>query len=159
MGIPATSIRGTPGGTRLKDGFAVLIAFSTNLTVEFFELTAQPPGWDGGDEIDITTQHNTVLRQTVPRSLRSQTEMSSTVAYDPKVLDAIEALINVSQAITLNFADSSTWDFFGFLKTFEPQSSEEGSMPEANITIMPTATDPTDDTEVPINYKTSAGTD
>jgi len=159
MAVPATSIRGTPAGTRLKDGYQVLIAFSANLTVAFFEMTTQPLGLDNGDEIDITTQHNIALRQSAARSLRTQREMSSVVAYDPLVIDEIIALIGVEQAITLNFANSDTWDFFGYLKTFDPQSMEEGSMPEANISIMPIGRDPADDTEAPINYKTSVGTD
>jgi len=159
MGVPAISVRGTPGGTRLHDGYQVLIAFASNLTIEFFELTTQPPGLDGGDEIDITTQHNTGLRQSAARALRTQTEMSSVVAYDPNVIDSIIALINVEGAITLNFANSDTWAFFGFLKSFDPQSMEEGSMPEANISIMPIGRDPADDTEAAINYVTSTGTD
>ena len=47
----------------------------------------------------------------------------------------------------ITFADGSTLAFYGYLKNFEPQDSEEGSDPEANITIQPTNWDNANSTE------------
>lgn len=159
MGTPANTDRTTPAGTKLDDGFSTKIAFAADPDVSFWEKTVQPPGIDGGDPIDTTTMHNTAWRTMAARALKTLTESSLTVAYDPVVYDQIIALVNVEGAITVHFPNGDTLDFFGFLQTFEPDSNEEGSQPEATITIVPTNVDPSDGAEAAPNYITSAGTD
>ena len=141
MAVPSTIARILPPGIHLDDGFSTLIAFEDDTNIDFWEKTVQPPGFDGGDEIDITTMHNITYRTFAPRSLVTLTEMSTTVAYDPDAWNQILSIINVVMSITVTFPDASTMDFFGFLKTFEPQDMEEGAQPEANITVQPTNRD------------------
>ena len=68
--------------------------------------------------------------------MKELTDASITVAYDPKVYDQIIALINVEGEITVHFPDTSTLDFWGYLKSFTPGENQEGEQPEAEIEIV-----------------------
>ncbi len=142
MTAPAHQNRLTPAGKLLKDGYQTLIAMSLDADVSFWEKTVQPPGLDGGDEIDITTMHNTTLRTRAPRSLATMTNMEITAAYDPRLFEQILAVLNLEQTITVIFPNGDKLSFYGFLKNFEPQEVSEGEQPEANLTIVPTNRDP-----------------
>lgn len=159
MGVPAFTTRVTPVGIKLGDGHSTKIAFAADPDVSFWEKQVQPPGMDGGDAIDTTTMYNVLVRTSSSRALITMTEMSCTAAYDPRVYDQILALINVEGAVTVLFPDGSMVAFFGYLKNFEPQQHQEGAQPEANITVVPTNTDPSDGSEAVPNYKTASGTD
>lgn len=140
---PTTTVRQTPAGIRLTDGFSTKIAFAADPDVSFWEKDVKPPGIDGGDAIQTSTMHNVKWRTMASRALRTLTECTTTVAYDPNVYNNITALINVEGAITVHFPDGSTLDFYGFLQKFEAAALKEGEMPEATVTITPTNTDPT----------------
>lgn len=159
MGVPATTPRTAPVGLKLDDGFSTLIAFEADPDVSFWEKTVKPPGVDGGDAIDTTTMHNTDYRTMAARALKTLTESSSTVAYDPRVYDQIMDLINVEGSITIHFPDNSSLSFFGYLRTFETNDLSEGEQPEATITITCTNVDPSDGSEAGPNYISPAGTD
>lgn len=159
MANPTTTARTTPAGLALTDGFSTKIAFAADPDVEFWEKTVKPPGFDGGDAIDQTTMHNTLYRVFLSRSLITLTEITLTAAYDPKVLDSIAALMNVITDITIHFPNSDTWDIYGWLRMFDPQSHEEGTQPECQITIQPSNWDPDANVEAGPNYISAAGTD
>lgn len=147
---PVATARGSrvPTGIKLDDGYQTLIAFTANQTVEFWEKTVQPPGLEGGDPIDTTTMHNTEWRTFASRVLKTMTNATATVAYDPNAFEVVRTdLLNVEGVVTLHFPDTSTLAFYGYLQTFEPQDTEEGSQPEANITVVCTNNDPTDGSE------------
>lgn len=152
-------VRLAPVGRKLKDGFKVLMAFEADPDISFWEKTIKPPGVDGGDAIDQTTQHNEELRTMAARALKTLTEASLTVAYDPRVYNQILALCNVEGLITCKFADNSTLDFYGYLRTFEPGDMSEGNQPEATINITCTNVNPATGAETPPNYISGAGTD
>src|SRR5437773_1398887 len=99
MAAPATTARQTPAGIHLDDGFSTKIAFAANPTISFWEKAVKPPGLDGSAPIDTTTMHNTAYRTMAPRSLKTATESSTSVAYDPNVYNQIIALINVRGSI------------------------------------------------------------
>ncbi len=147
MAVPVTTPRVAPVGVRLSDGFSTKIAFAQDDDVSFWELTVQPLGLSGGDAIEITTMHNVTYRTMAPRSLITATPITLTVAYDPFVYDQIIALLNVDGDITITFPDTDTLDFFGYLQEFTPSENEEGTMPQASITIQPTNFDPADGSE------------
>ncbi len=147
MTAPVSTPRVAPVGVFLEDGFSTKIAFAIDDNVSFWEKTVAAPGVDGGDVIETSTMHNTTWRTMAPRSLLTLTEFSLTVAWDPFVYDQIISLINADDSITITFPDGDTLDFFGYMRLFEPQDLEEGSQPEANITIVPTNTDPVDGSE------------
>lgn len=158
MGTPAVTSRVTPAGTKLHDGYSTKVAFAADPDVSFWEKNAQPPGLDGGDAINQTTMHNTTVETMAAAALIKVTESKLTVAYDPKVYDQIFALINTNGAITVRFPNGDKLSFFGYLRTFEPQSLERGSQPEAQITIQPTNVDPADGSEALPDFVLSTGT-
>ena len=152
-----TTARQTPGGIMLEDGYSTKIAFAADPDISFWEKTVTPVGIDGGDAIEITTMHNTSWRTMAARQLKTMTNVSLTVAYDPQVYYQIAALVNVEGLITLHFPDASTIDFYGFLKSFTPSEHAEGTHPEATIEIVPTNRHSTTGVETSPVYK-SGGT-
>ena len=83
------------------------------------------------------------------RALVTLTESNLVVFFDPNVIIANveDKLLNQNGSITVHFPDTSTLDFFGYLRTFELQDHEEGAPPEANISITPTNFDPINNVE------------
>ena len=131
-----TTTRVTPVGIHMDDGFSTKIAFAADANVSFWEKTVTPPGVEGGDAIETTTMHNVTWRTMAARKLRTLTDASITVMYDPWVFDQIVALVNIEGEITVHFPNGDTLDFWGFLKSFVPGELVEGSPPEAEITIV-----------------------
>lgn len=147
MAAPATTTRQTPGGAWLGDGFRTLIAPAYDPDVSFWEKTVKPPGVDGGDKVDTTTMHNLTYRTGASRALATLTASQMKAAYDPAVYTQIIALVNRETSWTVRFPDNSTLDFYGFLRSFEPDELVEGQQPEASILIEPTNYDPTNKVE------------
>lgn len=148
MAAPASTVRQTPAGRHLDDGYSTKVAFARDPNVEFWEKTVKPPGLDGGEAINITTMHNVTYRTFVSRSLITMTNMNTVAAYDPFVYTSIvNNLINQEGSVTCHFPDGSKIDFFGFLMSFEPSEHSEGEFPEATIEIVPTNLDPAARTE------------
>ncbi len=141
MAAPTPTARSTPNAPRLKDGFSTLVTFAADPDVALWEVGVQPPGQDGGDEIDTTTMHNATYRTFAPRSLITLTPMTCRFAYNPKFYTELLSLLNVETTITVTFPNSDTLAFFGFLKGVEPEENTEGEMPIASVTIVPTNTD------------------
>ena len=142
MAAPAHTTRSTPVGEFLKDGYQALIAFAADPDVSCWEKSVKPPGVDGGDSINITTMHNVTYRTMSSSPLKTLTEATSKVAYDPALYPQIVALINVEGAITVHFSNGDKLSFFGYLKSFEADDMSEGTQPEATIAIVPTNYEP-----------------
>lgn len=158
MADPAVTARTTPGGIMLEDGFSTKIAFSLDPDISLWEKTVTPPGYDGGEPIDITTMHNTAFKTKAARQLIDVTGGEFTAGYDPAVYTQIQAIINKPGAITWHFPDGSTVSAFGYLQKFDVQSHEEGKMCEANCTIVVTNYDHTNHVEVAPLVNEVAGT-
>lgn len=158
MAAPTPTARQSPTGIRLDDGFSSLITFGADPNICFWEKTVTPPGIDGGDSIETTTMHTDAWRTMAPRQLKTLTDSSTTVAYDPNVFNEILALINVRTTITVTFPDGSTLAFYGFLRSFEPSELTEGEQPEATVNLTPTNYDPTNDVEAAPVLTSVAGT-
>lgn len=138
MAAPTPTARGTPSGIKLKDGYQSLVTFAANPTISLWEKAVTPPGLDGGEPVVQTTMHNTQWRTMAPRALITMTPHQFMGAYDPAIYTSILTLINVETTVTVTFKDGSTLAFYGFLQKFEPAQLQEGTQPEAAITIVPT---------------------
>lgn len=125
----------------LFDGHSSTITLGLNPDIAFFEKTVTPPGLEGGDPIDTTTMHNTTWRTKAPRALKDLEPITTTAAYDPILYDEILEAINRRDTITVTFSDGSTLCFYGFVQNFKPNELQEGEMPDASITIVPTNQD------------------
>lgn len=158
MTAPTLTARVAPTGRRLPEGHRFTIAFSAKPNICLWEISGNPPGYDGEDLIDITTQHNEVVRQFHPRSLITVTNSTWTVAYDPKAYTEAEVrgMINRNQSMTVHFSDGSTLTFYAALLRFEPEEASIGEFPTATIEIGPTNTDPvTGGEELPVMVEVS----
>lgn len=133
-----TTARSTPTGTFLDDGHSTKIASALDPDIAFWERTVKPIGVDAGDPIDIVTMFNVQYRTKAPRQLFDTTDCTGTAAYDPKVLDEILAIRGQNGWWTLHHPNGDTWDFVGFLRTFEPPEHTEGEFPLASFTIVAT---------------------
>lgn len=128
--------RSTPGSAHMETGHPIKIALTDDPDISFWEQSVTPPGVEGGDEIDITTQFNTALRTKAPRALSEHTEMTLTALYDPTTYSQILAVVNDNQLWTVHFPDTSTIDFYGWLKSFVPSETEDGTAPAATVTMV-----------------------
>lgn len=144
---PSATVRQTPAGRWLKDGYQVLTTVALDPDISFWEKTITPPGLDNGDAIEQTTQHNADWRGFAPRGLITMTESTRTVAYDPAVYTQIAAVIGRETTITERFADGSTLAYYGYVKSFQPNEMSEGNQPEATVVIQPTNWDYTNNVE------------
>ncbi len=138
MAAPTPTVRGTPAGIKLKDGFSSKVTLGALPTASFWEKKIKPPGLDGGEPIQQTTMHNVTYRTTAPRQLKTLTPQTFTAAYDPNFYNQLLSRVNVEDTITHQFGDGSTLAYYGFLKSIVPNDVEEGAQPEAQIEIVPT---------------------
>lgn len=138
MAAPSPTARQTPSGIMLRDGYRSLVTFSLNTTVSLWEKKVTQLGYDGREPIDQTTMWNDVYVTKAPRALIDTTDGSMTCAYDPLAYTEILLMINVEQTITYTVSDGSTIAAYGYLQKFEPQEMEEGTQPEAKVTIVHT---------------------
>ncbi len=142
MSAPTPTVRGVPAGRRIPEGFKSLITFASDPTVGFWEIQLKPPGVDGGQEIDITTQHNSTWHTMYPRTLKKLDPVTFEGAYDIDFLPSIISLVNKLDTITVLFPDGSTFCFFGWLQKIEFGELKEGEFPKCNGNIVPANVDP-----------------
>lgn len=142
MAAPTPTVRGTPPGFILNDGFPSFIAFASIPQLLIWEKQVQPPGIDGGDPIDTNNMHNDEWRTMAPRALKTLSPFTVVAGYDPGAYTELEALVNDPEAITVIFPDTSTLAFWGYLQKVEFSPMVEGTQPECTLTIVPTNYDP-----------------
>jgi hypothetical protein len=133
----------------MGDGYQTTIDFSAfaegssdaSLLLLMEEKEITPPGISGGGANDASTMRNSTWRTMSPKSLRTLTPATFTVAWDPAIYDEMVAMINQNQLIKITFPDGSTLQFWGWLDEFTPGPNTEGSQPTATMTIQPSNQD------------------
>ncbi len=144
MASPTTVARVAPTGKKVKEGQGASIAFSRRPGINFWEVTIKPPGQDGGEAVEQTSQLNTTYQQFAARVLSKSTECTVNASYDPDAVNEIKNyLLNAtSGSFTIHFPDGSTLDVWGYLQKYEFEDFKMGEQPRITLTIMPTNTDP-----------------
>ncbi len=125
--------------SRIDDGHPTTITIGgagSTLSAYLWEKSVTPPGISGGGEIDTTTMHNSIWRTRAPKSLKTLTNSTLTIAYDPALYDALVSLINVNVEMVITFPDSSTLTFWGWIDEWSPGECVEGAQATADITII-----------------------
>jgi hypothetical protein len=158
MAAPTPTTRVLPVGFKMKEGFKALITIANNPAIQFWEKEVQPPGWDSGEFINTTTQHNIRRRTFGAPALMEVTPQQIKVAYDPDCFSAIQQEIGLEQVFTTLFPDKSTLCYYAGLKSFKPDALKEKTQPEATIEIVPTSWDPVNNVEAAEVYTPAAGT-
>lgn len=105
--------------------------------VILFEKTVTPSGYDGGGANDVTTMRNYQMRTMSPKKLKTATDLTAVIAYDPAVYPYFVGFIQVNQMCTVTWPDNSKLSFWGWLDKFIPGDLTEGSQPTATITVTP----------------------
>lgn len=147
MAAPAITVRQTPAGKKLEDGFKCVITFARYPALAVWEIDTGSPGYDGGEPINTTTQHNVKWRTMSPRHLMTMTPFDVKYAWDPHVYITLQDMINVPDAVTELYPDGSTLSYYAFVQKVVKDQLVEGTMPTGTMTIVPTNYDPTADVE------------
>lgn len=123
----------------MPEGFSAVVAFALAPSINLWEKTPKPPSIDGGDPIDITTQHNLTVITRYPRALIDIGEVSFGCAYESDSFKKImSTLVNRNGSITFWLPDGGNIAFWGYLRKFEPGELKIGDFPEAAVTIVVT---------------------
>lgn len=146
MAAPTPTTRGTPAGTKLKDGFSTKITFARYSTAEFWEKVVGLAGADNGEGIEQTTMHTVRYRQVTPRQLITLTPFDVDCAYDPDVTHLLD-MVGREDTVTETYPDGTTVAYFAYLQKYAKKPNEEGKQPELTLTICPTNWDPTNKVE------------
>jgi len=163
MAAPTITARSlpSPASGKMPDGFPTTIAFAANAAIQFWEVTTQPPGIDGGEPINNTTMLNILWRTMRARKLKTLTPIKVTAAYDPDAFNSatnLVTMINHEDSVTVHFPTNDTVAFYGYLQKAEPAEHKEGEMPLLTITVVPTNWDPANNVEAGPLYTSAAGT-
>jgi hypothetical protein len=144
----------------MPEGYRATVAFSLKASLQLWERDLKPPGLDGGNMIDITTQFNNKWRTGFAQSLVKVDPISFTAAYDPDAYtDIINTLLNAKTgSITFWLPSGDSIDMYGYLQKFEPQELKIGEYPMAQCTIEITNYDTANFLEVGPVYVAAAGT-
>lgn len=116
------------------DGHGIRIVF-VNQAITVYEKNVTPGGTEGGDPIDITTNDNTSLRSFAPPTLATKTATSAEVTYDETDLAALEAAVDQSDTIRIEWPDDTTRSRAGWLRSVIPNQAAADEQPTAAITI------------------------
>lgn len=157
MAAPTLSVRGTPAGYRIPDGWVSKISFARNTTIGFWEVGVQPSGMSV-PTIDISTMHNVARKTKAPGGLIEDSDLEIEAAYDPSQITSIEALVGVPGSITQQWPDGTTKTFYGFLGEWKPSKMEAGKFPMASAKIVQTNYDPVNRVEVAPVWANVTGT-
>lgn len=158
MAAPTPTARVTPTATadKLRNGHKTKITISLDPDICFWEKEVTPPGVDGGEAIPQGDMFDETWETVVPQALKTMTDMSLVANYAPQVLPLIISVVNVMCTITVTFPSGATWCFYGFVRSFIPNSKKRGEQPNANLVIKPTQLDPTDFSEAGPVYTAAA---
>lgn len=137
-----TTVRQTPAGIKLENGYRSLYAFERDPDISLWEVEVTPIGLDGGPPIDTSTMHNTTVRTKAPAALIDTTDGGIVCAFDPQVYDQLLAIINEEGSISQYFPDLSVLNFFGYVQGVVVQPLVEGVFPLMNVVIVSTNADP-----------------
>ncbi len=163
MAAPTLTPRVTPADPHFNDGYQSLFTFSSDPNISVWERTLGLPGQEGGDAIDLTTQHNADLRTKAARQLKEHTEYTIVCGYAPEAYTQLEAMVNVEQSISrylpaVNGAAADAIVHYGYLKTTAYSEFTEGEFPTVTLTIVPTDRDPSTGGEQGPVYHAGVGT-
>lgn len=142
MAAPVAVARTTPGGILIPDGYQSLFTFNDDPDIVIYEVGMTPGGYDVGEPINITNQHNVNWRTMFVRRLVTLTPFTVRGYYDPLIYTQLLTRIqNRNQQFTQKWYDGSTLAFWGGITNAQFSELVEGTAPEVTITITPTNRD------------------
>lgn len=157
MAAPSPTVRQTPVGLKLRDGFRSLVTFAADPDLSLWEMESTPGGYDNGEKINTTTFWEDV-RTFAPRAQNEVTDGAIVAAYDPAVETQLQALVGREDTITHTLRDGSTVAAYGYLKSAVKSSHQDGQMPTIQCVIVYTNWDYVNDVAALPAVNSVAGT-
>lgn len=160
MTAPTKVTRGTPPeiADMLLDGYQVFVALEDDPDLCIWEDNITPPSMTAGsDVINTTTQWNATWMTKAFHELLEVGETTINAAYCGSTWDKIQAIIGVNQSVTVHFPDGSTLSFWGGIRSFTPAGWERNGFPKADIVIVCTNMDDSNNEEGPV-WAAASGT-
>lgn len=157
MAAPPIARRVIPLAVRLDVGYQAVVVFRSLPNLAIFEKTNQPPGGDGGDPIETTTQLNLAFETKSPQRLKGYGDATIVAAYDPHVFATLDGIINLPDSVTFGWPDGSAAAYWAYLRKYEFSAMEKGAQPEMTLTIVVTNWDPTNCVEAGPTYFNGTG--
>lgn len=159
MTAPAITPRTKPTElTKLKEGYRTLFTFANNPALMVWEDSVTLPGWDMGEPIEQTSQHNDEWETMSPRSLKKSDPIDVKCGYSIDALADIQALGGIEQSITIHLPTGKAVAVYGYLKSFKPEAFERGKKPMATMVMVVTNVDPLTGQETGWNIQASDAT-
>jgi hypothetical protein len=158
VATPSNTVRSTPTGRRIPDGFVTKIAFASTPALSLWEVKVKPPDYDGGEMIDITTMHNVKVHTMYPQSLYKNGDGTMMCGIDPDVIATIQSRINKPDSFTVWYPDSSSEDYFGVIRKLEWPELSIGEFPIVTVTFSPMDYDATANVEQASVFTAASGT-
>jgi uncharacterized protein (DUF697 family) len=143
---PTTRVAPASSANKLKQGHGSRLTLAVDPDILFWEKEITPPGMTSG-VYEIGDMYNTAWQQKVVNALKTMTAVTLVVNYAPETLPLVAAVIGVMTTATVTFPSGATWAFYAVATEFKPNALKKDDQPNANMTIEPTNTDPSDGSE------------
>lgn len=123
-----------------KSGFGITLTFSSDSSLKLYCTEVTPPGFDAGDDIDITTNETVGAEERAPADLGAPTDFTATAAEILEDRTKLQAMIGLPQTITLEFKkvkNRPTGQKITFaeawLRSWTPGTHTRGEMPTIEL--------------------------
>lgn len=123
-----------------KSGFGITMTFSSDSSLKLYCTEVTPPGFDAGDDIDITTNETVGAEERAPADLGAPTDFTATAAEILEDREKLQAMIGLPQVITLEFKkvkNRPTGQKITFneawLRSWTPGTHTRGEMPTIEL--------------------------
>lgn len=123
-------------------GFGISVGFSADETLKLYCKNVTPPGFDAGEDIDITTNETINAMEMAPADLGQPTDMTLTAAENLADRAKLQALIGTHQEITLTFKKGKNRETGyqikfddAWIRSWTPSDHTIGEQPTIEIVI------------------------
>lgn len=157
MAAPSATTRQTPTGYKMPEGYSAKITFASAPALQLWERDVKPPGLDGGEPIDTTTQHNNEWITMAFRSLKKLDMQNVVCAYDIDAWETIRGLVNRDDTITIRYPNGATLAFYGGCYKADFAELKIGEFPLVTLSIAATNEDSDGVEQSPV-FTPAAGT-
>jgi len=113
-------------------------------TLAIEKVTLKGLGLEGGDALDASHLANVLYKTKKPQTLTEIPDVTGTGHYTPANHDTAVAELNKNQELVLTFAGVGTLTFWGYLKTYDPDEGEIGTVWNVTFSIVVTNLDGTE---------------
>lgn len=123
-----------------KSGFGITLTFSSDPSLKLYCTEVTPPGFDAGDDIDITTNETVGAEERAPADLGAPTDFTATAAEILEDRAKLQAMIGLPQRIEIEFKKVKNRSIGqkitfneAWLRSWTPGTHTRGEMPTIEL--------------------------